>query len=45
MKAKIQEPTRKTDEQIVHEKVQRMNEILSKIDLDDMYAKLNRRNP
>jgi hypothetical protein len=43
-KAKIQEPVRKTGEQIVREKVQRMNEFLSKVDLDDMYEKLNRGN-
>ena len=45
IKARPQEPIRKTGEQIVREKVQRMNEILSKMDLDDMYAKLNRGNP
>ena len=44
-KEKIQEPVRKTGEQIVREKVQRMNDYLSKVDLDDIYAKLNRGNP
>jgi hypothetical protein len=40
-KEKTQEPIRKTGEQIVREKVQRMNDFLSKVDLDDIYKKLN----